>query len=298
MFDIKRFCADYGLSIAEEGHHHCHTGWAQLHCPFCTNGRDGFHLGFSLERGNLNCWRCGIIQLWDYLREILRTDNNGILFKTIQDYQTIGSKKAQKDITRKKKLITPTNMKPMDQAHRRYLRRRGFNPWALERDWGVQGTGPLGGLWKWRVVYPIRNSDGDIIAYQGRSIIKDQKPKYKLTDKDQIQQNQLSILYGIERVPGKSVIVVEGVTGVWKIGPGSVATLGIDWHQEQARILRRFKNKFILFDPEDKAQTKAKELAKWLSFFPGKTEVVSGFKTDPGDFDPITVEKVRQLLKD
>jgi hypothetical protein len=92
-------------------------------------------------------------------------------------------------------------------------------------------------------------------------------------------------------------VVVEGAADVWRLGPGAVATLGIDWKSPQAEELRLYPKRFIIYDPEPKAQAKAEELAKWLSSFKGHTEVVSGFKTDPGKFsDRLACKVMKELL--
>ena len=104
-----------------------------------------------------------------------------------------------------------------------------------------------------------------------------------------------SLLYGIEEADGDTVVVVEGPTGVWRLGPGTVATLGIGWHPAQANRLRKYKRRFLIYDPELKAQSRAKELAEYLAMFPGCTEVLSGFDTDPGDF---TDQMVSEIIKE
>jgi hypothetical protein len=93
---------------------------------------------------------------------------------------------------------------------------------------------------------------------------------------------------------GDSVVAVEGATGVWRIGPGAVGVLGIGWKMEQANRLRRFRKRFILFDPEPKAQARAIGLANVLSGYPGETEVISGFDVDPGDLNDRQVKRIRK----
>jgi hypothetical protein len=117
-----------------------------------------------------------------------------------------------------------------------------------------------------------------------------------MTPDESLPVDPRSLLYGINAVPGNAVVVVEGVTDVWRLGYGAVATLGMDWKVEQADQLRAFERRYILFDPGEKAQGRAEELAEWLSFFPGITEVVDGLRTDPGDFSDTKANRIMQTL--
>jgi DNA primase len=184
----------------------------------------------------------------------------------------------------------------MTHHHRWYLRGRGFDPKALEEEWGLLGTQHLSSRWNWRIVIPVQDARGRVVAYQGRTIREGVEPKYRMTDHADIPADPRSLIYGINKTREDGVIIVEGVTGVWRLGPGAVATFGIDWKREQANQLRHFERRFIIYDPEPKAQERALGLARWLGIFPGTTEVVEGFQTDPGDFTPELARKIRRRL--
>jgi hypothetical protein len=295
MIDILRLCRDLRIPTAEAGeHHHAHTGWVQLHCPFCSGGREGFHLGFSLGSGALSCWRCGKHTVGETLRALARTHDTRELIRKYELHRPFSPKeKAERE---EKDAPPPPGLGPMLPVHRRYLRRRNFDPDALEREWGLQGTAGLSGIWSWRVVFPIYSETERIVAYQGRTISPTAKPRYRMTADKEMTEDPNAVLYGIHRARGNSVLVVEGATGVWRLGPGCVATLGMKWRKKQAERLRQYNNRFILFDPEPEAQQKAKELAELLSLFPGTTEVVSGFRTDPGDFSDALAERIMRRL--
>lgn len=294
MLDFRRMAQKYHLAYLEEGHHHCHDGWVQVHCPFCAGGRSGWHLGFSLTQGSFNCWRCGGLRFWDVLPVLLRV-NSRDLKEIVDEFQT-DKRPEPKQITRQRTLSPPPDTGPLLGAHRRYLEGRRFDPDALVDTWGILGCGPLGGEWAWRVVMPIQDGDDRIVAYQGRIISEEVKPKYKMEDDEKCLVDPKTLLYGINKVEGNTVLVVEGVPGVWRIGPGTVATFGIDFHKAQANRLRRFKKRFILFDPEALAQKRARQLASHLALFEGETEILSGFQTDPGEFSDRRVQKVRKEI--
>jgi len=195
-----------------------------------------------------------------------------------------------------KKVVKPPQMGELKHAHRNYLKRRKFNPDNLIDEWSLEATSHLSGPWSWRIIIPFHDIDDNIIAYQGRTISKSRKPKYKMTDDEHLPVDPKSILYGINKVHTDSIIVVEGVADVWRLGPGAVATLGIDWKIEQANQIRKFKRRFIMFDPDPQAQKRAEELAKWLSYYAGETEIIEGLKKDPGDLSQKYADKIINSL--
>lgn len=293
MLNFVKLAQDHRIPYLTSGHHHCHAGWIQTHCPQCTDGSHGWHLGFSVTKGNLNCWRCGPVKWVDFLRGRLRVsvETAKEVMRAYSDGRTTKSRTAA---ARRRRVVPPDDLGPLLAAHRRYLAERGF-PKSVVEDWKLQGTRHLSRKWSWRVVSPICNEAGVIVAYAGRSI-KDVRPKVMVTEDDKCGEDPASFLYGIEKVPGDTVIVVEGLTDTWNMGHGSVATLGIDWKVPQANKLRRFKRRFIMFDPEERAQRKAEELANWLSYYPGETEIISGLPSDPGSLSRKRVRRIRRIL--
>jgi DNA primase len=74
-----------------------------------------------------------------------------------------------------------------------------------------------------------------------------------------------------------------------------VATFGIEWTKEQARLLRAYPKRFVMFDSDRaEAVNQAKKLAWYLAGFGGGTEFVDlkGGR-DPGDLDDAVA---RQLM--
>jgi DNA primase len=152
-----------------------------------------------------------------------------------------------------------------------------------------------GGDWSWRIVAPVFDINKNLVAFVGRAI-GDIKPKYKISDAADIVGDPKKLLYGIHRARKNSVIIVEGITDVWRIGDNCVALLGIDWTTEQANILRAYRDRYILFDPEVKAQRQAQRLGNWLSLFPGNTEIISGLSSDPADLSKEQAQKIKKRL--
>lgn len=289
MIDFIAICRKRNIPYIEGGHHHTKHGWVQTHCPFCTDGQSGWHMGFSLEQGNFNCWRCGSHRAIAVLSAILHSADQA--FVAMSNNRTDKRFRTPPTVDRPHEAEQPPSMGKLGTTHRKYIESRNFQLAQLKR-WDLHGTYHLSGEWNWRIVFPIKNSQGQVQAYCGRSIDDDTRPKYKMTHNDKMTDDPRSLLYGIEQV-GKCIVIVEGPLDVWRLGPGAVATLGVDWKPEQLKILSGIPTRYIMFDPDKNAQKKAKQLADRLSVFNGTTNIISGHETDPGE---MTTRDARELM--
>lgn len=233
--------------------------------------------------------------MYAWLKAILPHENT---HRIIEEYKVQGAfaLNIRTPKMRKRDAVRPPHLGTLSSAHRRYLRARNFDPGELIEKWDLMGAGHLSGPWRWRIVAPVRSMSGRIVAYTGRAIHPDVRPRWKTTEKDKLADDPRKIIYGIDRVEGDSVLIVEGPSDVWRMGYGSVALLGIDWKPEQAFVLRSFAKRFIMFDPQKEAQKRARELANWLSPFPGETEIITGIGSDPGDLSDAESYKIMQEL--
>jgi hypothetical protein len=293
--DFIKLCRDQHIAFFDgAGNEHCRPGWVNVNCPMCSDSNA--HLGWSRESGGFSCWHCGVLHFWNVVPALLRTSKSTA--KTIlRPYWThrnaLQPRSRPKRVVRPSDLAPPPGCGPMAKQHITYLEGRGFDADALAEEWGLLGTNHLGGIWAWRIIIPVRNESGRIVAYQGRSI-GDAQPKYKLTDDADCLEDPDAIMFGIDKVPGDTVLIVEGATGVFRIGPSTVATLGIKWRHGQLHRLRKYKRRFIMFDPEKEAQFQANTLAMNLAEFPGETFLLDGHGRQPGEF---SAEKVKLLRK-
>lgn len=294
MFQFERFASEYRIpTFAGRGDKfHVRDGWIGAKCPQCGSQ----HLGFNTDRGYFSCWMCGILRIVDVIQWLTNASKD----KAWEIRWKFDSEQRRVRIAtgaRPRSLQAPPGLEVLSDRHLRYLRtQRGLErPRAVAREWDLMGTGHLSGKWSWRVVGPIRNDKGGIVAYVGRSIMK-LKAKYQMTDRSKCLEDPNGLLYGIHKAKGDSVIIVEGPGDVWKLGPGAVATLGKNWRRLQANRLRQFKRRFVMYDPDPEAQQKAQELAEWLSMYPGETEVVDGLPSDPGSLSEKMVRKIRREL--
>jgi hypothetical protein len=261
-----------------------------------------------VDTGNAKCWKCGKHSYFDCVKKLCNLSDKQVfdvlkLYKS--DFKHTQTVKAERKTVSKevKACVLPKGTKPMLECHREYLRERNFDAEFLEQEWNLQGVGVVpGSLFSMRIIIPITH-EGTIVSYQGRDITGDKdRIRYRTCkkavsnsssdpDRNSIETRfHKHCLYGLDKVKGNSVVVTEGVSKVWRLGIGAVATFGIEWLMEHAYLLAKFKNVFILFDQGEDAQRKAQELAEGVklaeSLIGGKhIEIIEldGDIKDPGD---------------
>lgn len=292
-FNFQKFCDDYELEIAPDDHKHARPGWIQIECPLCT-GNPGYHLGYNEEGDYFNCWRCGWHKHIDVVSKLLNC-SEGQAKGILRTYKWTPTRRSTETVVepvlRRTVSNLPINTTDLTNAHKRYLKRRGFSPKKLQRIWKLKGTNSMGYVkladgtiswYKFRIIAPIF-FEGKLVSYQGRDITEKSKLKYKACPKELEARDHKHCLYGLDLVEGDSVVVCEGITDTWRLGPGAVATFGVEYTTAQLKLLTRFRRRFILFDAKDPAAIKqAKKLAGELKIYSGTSEVIDLTEGDPG----------------
>lgn len=110
-----------------------------------------------------------------------------------------------------------------------------------------------------RVMFPIHNLSGRVIAFGGRRIIEDDSPKY-INSPETAVYHKGSVLYGFHLArellrQSDCLIIVEGYLDVMRMHLGgfknTVATSGTALTESQARLILRYtKNVVMLFDSD------------------------------------------------
>lgn len=127
-------------------------------------------------------------------------------------------------------------------------------------------TGKYYDTFRGRLMFPIQNHSGEIVAFGGR-IIKDapEAPKY-LNSKDSEVYTKGDVLYGLHKTKAfireaGYVVVVEGYMdfiSLYQAGiKNIVATLGTAFTDKQAQLIRRYTERVVLFYDSDEAGIKA-----------------------------------------
>lgn len=118
-----------------------------------------------------------------------------------------------------------------------------------------------------RLIYPIINAMGEVIAFGGRVLRKTEFSKYKNT-KDTLIFNKSKNLYNVNLLKKlrktqtiKEVIMVEGymdVISLYQAGfKNVVASMGTSFTKDQARLLKRYADNVLISYDGDSAGQKA-----------------------------------------
>lgn len=286
--NFEKICRDHGIPHVTEGHKHCRPGWIQVVCPFCA-GNPGYHLGFNEERAGFHCWRCGSKKTIEVLIKILRISGSQA-FQILAKYK--GSRRRVTNaptFERRSKVSYPMGTCELNPRAAAYLSKRKYNAESLQKIWGLRSTGPTG-PYKFRIIAPIYQ-DGVLVSYQGRDYTNKQDPPYKACSQEDEVEDHKHCLYGLDLFEGDSVVVVEGIADVWRLGPGAVATFGIKFTNAQVSKLMKFKKVFIFFDSDPQAIVQARKLAMILSAF-CEVEILVIENGDPGNMSQEKADKL------
>ena len=173
------------------------------------------------------------------------------------------------------------------------LREKGFEDDILA-DAGLAGRNQQGGLYDFfrhKVIFPIIDSVGKVIAFGGR-VLDDSKPKYVNT-RETILFNKRNTLYGLnlaKRSKQGRMILAEGYMDVIALHMAgfdcAVATLGTALNEAQARMLGKYsKNVIIAYDYDTPGRNAAKRAIEILKPFEYAIKVVRiPDGKDPDDF--------------
>lgn len=253
------------IEYITEGHRHVRPGWVGLDCPFCGKDTRKWHLGYSIENHYTKCWRCGFHSAIDVLIEYTEYSFTECK-KLLSEIEVTRTPRKEKP---KGKLILPKGIGKLQLSHRRYLRRRGFNVTELQQLWKISGIGIASKL-GWRIFIPIIYR-GRVVSWTTRSISKDKNIlRYVSASPTEESIPHKDLLYG-QDYARDTILINEGPTDVWKIGPGAVATLGVNYSKEQLQKMILFKKRIVCFDSDKLAQIRANKLCDDLSAFPGET---------------------------
>jgi len=144
----------------------------------------------------------------------------------------------------------------------RALEREGFEPAQMEQSGLVVKRDDGSGFFdrfRNRLMFPIQDESGRVIAFGGRALDAGQEPKY-LNSPDTKIYEKSRVLYNLNRAKlairkNDRAVLVEGymdVIGVWSAGVSEVvASCGTSLTAQQVRILRRHSDRIVVnFDPD------------------------------------------------
>lgn len=306
LLDMEALCRQFRLPTAPFGNKHYRPGWVNTHCPLCS-GSQNYHLGYCLHSGHFFCWRCGWKPVKLALAALLKTSEarawalarEFIVAKTAGGSEggTIVGQDISTYIHNLPSTRFPASAGPLGKIHRRYLEQRGFNPDELVNEWSLSSTDgrETDKNWRWRIVVPIYMAHR-LVSYVGRTI-GHRMDKYRAAPKEWRSLNPHDTLYGLDKVCGNTVVVMEGPADVWRWGPGAVALFGDQSSLSQRILLRRFRRAIIMLDGDDAGKTAGEKLAWQMSGFGMEVQqAILPDGLDPGQLDSGQVQELKKDL--
>jgi DNA primase len=236
-------------------------------CPIHRgDGRDAFHV--NLARNIFHCFSCGAGgTVLDFVAAIEVCS----LFEAAQKLQamrcsSIPTSTGKELVTERRKVSPPLRFKltGVDCAHP-YLAERGITEGtAIEFGIGFY-AGP--GLMHGRLVIPIHNADGELVAYCGRSVDQTQ-PRYRVPP----GFAKSEILFNIHRAASggdNSVVLVEGFFDCMKVHQAGIRSvvglMGSALYEPQRQILLgRFRQVVLLLDGDPTGRKASTVIARKL----------------------------------
>lgn len=299
ILNARRLCEERGIPYWTDGYKQCRPGWIQLDCPFCV-GNVGPHLGYDEQQGYFNCWRCGSHSTVEVVATVLhvrQSEARQIVAQYEGFVKGTATERAQLRVSRRRQCALPQGTGPLRSPHKAYLRRRSFDPDTLEALWALQGTANLG-PYKFRIIAPIFDLHGRLVSYQGRDYTGKSELRYKACQEDLEARRHKDMLYGQWLANKDWVVIVEGITDVWRLGRNAVATFGIKYRPTQLAKLRNYSRRFVLFDHSDsQARKQAKRLASELATLPGNVWHVDIVADDPANMTQADADALMHELE-
>jgi DNA primase len=157
-------------------------------------------------------------------------------------------------------------LKGIDPLHS-YLAKRGISQETAEH-FGV-GHFPGKGSMSGRIVFPIHNAKGELVAYAGRAL-DDAEPRYRLPANFAKTQELFNLHRAIKVSENGGVVVVEGFFDCLKVHqagfPSVVALMGWSLSDAQFTLLAEYFDKIIvMLDGNDVGQAAARDIASRLA---------------------------------
>lgn len=286
--EIEEILSELKVEFAVEGNHHCRPGWVQLlDCPFC--GSSKYHLGYNVAGNYFNCWNCGAHHTISVLCRL------GLAHDTAEEFWK-GEAPRRRSAGPKLRtgLKEPENRGKLLRVHKEYLRSRGFDPEEIARIWEVEGIG-LASRLAWRLYIPI-TIDGRRVSWTTRAIGESIHRRYVSASPEEESINHKHTVYGSDYC-NHSIVIVEGPTDAWKIGPGAGCLFGTAFSSAQVRRLINYPYRYVCFDSSADAQRKAKDLCAQLAPFDGETVNLQIDAKDPGSASDREIRLIRKVSK-
>jgi len=286
LVDTKSLLSDLDIEYKTSGKN-IGSGCIGIVCPFC--GDQSNHCGIFIKKNLFKCWVCGqkgsIVHLIKEIKGISFRKSVNIIRDYVQDSSLY--RLNEKDLTEansvrsnRQSVAYPSPiLDSIPEPHRQYLLSRNFDPDLLIKKYGLKFTYNTGD-YRFRIIAPI-SVGGKAVSWIAADVIRKGGIPYL---KCPLEMSIISVnncLYNIDSV-GSVAILVEGITDVWRMGDGCVASMTKSINSAQIQQLsdHGVKKVIIMFDADaiDGAKIAAGKLRGLFS-----VDVIELSEGDPAD---------------
>ena len=292
-FDVERYLQHKRIPYYTHGRN-VKRGWIGMKCLWCSDHSN--HMGINLTSKALSCWKCSL--KGTVLKLVMRLENQSVYDaqKTMEQFSNVSL--LADNFHRKKERVYAEKFdfdksftREIKPYCRNFLQRRGFDPEYIYSKYRLL-SGPTVGQYKFSVIIPY-------YSYKTPLTFIARHVKHKIYCNCPIEksvQDPKNLIYNYDSCK-ETALVVEGVTDVWNIGDGCVATAGSKFTPRQVELLSEFSRVYILFDPEDEAQENAEKLGYLLSaHVPTVERLDLGVDHDPAELPQDDVKVLRNQI--
>lgn len=273
-------------------------------CPIHRGAGDRV-FNVNLTKNVFNCWSCkahgNVLDFVAAMEKSSVRDAAVLLARTFSIAASDEAATSTPTAARGEQITEPEHacntpltfqLRGIDPAHA-YLRQRGISREVAEL-FGV-GFFPGKGSMAGRIVIPIHNEAGELVAYAGRSL-DGSEPRYKLPQGFHKGMVLFNLHRARENSPDDRVIVVEGFFDCFTVHqagfPNVVALMGSLLTHEQERLLvDSFREVVLMLDGDQPGRAAAGELATRLV----SQRFVRVITVDSQP-DQLTAEQINSLL--
>lgn len=286
MINIIEYLDDKGIHYSTSGKN-VSQGWIGIQCVFC--GDRSNHLGINLSSNAYSCFVCGAKGNAINLIKSIENTNWTKAKSIAQEYSSEILSSPHERLPAKSMSLPNGLTEELFPIHKNYLESRRFSTNGLLNKYKLQCFGLAGGVFKFRLFIPYF-LHGKLITWTTRDVTHQSRIRYVACPTDNCIIPVKQTLYNIDNA-GSSIIVVEGVMDVWRIGDGAVALHGIQCTTEQIRLLSKFRKVNILLDYGVSVQ--AQRIADALAVFTD-VEVLELDHGDPAEMSDDDIKYLRR----
>jgi DNA primase len=239
-------------------------------CPIHGGeGGDAFHA--NLTRNIFHCFSCGAAgSVLDFVAAMERCTLREAALRLAREItgpvEPAAAAGPKQLVTKKSKPLSPLGftLRGIDSAHH-YLATRGIET-ATAEQFGI-GFYRGSGIFSGRLVIPVHDEYGALVAYCGRALDGTQ-PRYRFPSGFAKSQ----IVFNLHRAAAsgqQAVVVVEGFFDCLKVHqagvPAVVALMGAAlYDSQQAALLKHFRHLILMLDGDRAGRLATAELARRL----------------------------------